>query len=238
MHKTELYPEVVARVRARIGRDHPFDVLEPVRTALVVIDMQGYFVDPASPASVPMAARIVPAINTLAAALRARGGAVIWVRGTARGTDEAWSVFNHDLMTPDRLARRNAMMDSETGFAFWPANDIQPEDALVTKNRFSALAPGSSDLAEVLAARGIANLFIAGTVTSVCCESTARDAMMQNYRVVMVSDALAAHSEREHNASLSAFYSTFGDVQSVDECIGALDRGQEAPRRAAGGEAR
>lgn len=225
MHRTEIFPEVVERVKKRVGREHPFDVLEPRRTALVVIDMQTYFVDPQSPASVPVAAMIVPGINRLASALRDRGGHVIWVRGTAHDPDGAWSVFNHDLMTPERRERRATLMDGE-GFAFWSQNDIRPEDAQVTKNRFSAFSPGASDIGAQLEARGVDSLLIAGTVTGVCCESSARDAMMLNYKVVMVSDGLAAHSDREHNASLSLFYATFGDVQSVDACIASLDRGK------------
>lgn len=224
MHRTELFPAVVERVRQRVGREHPFDVLEPRRTALVVIDMQRYFVDPESPASVPLAAAIVPAINRLASALRERGGHVVWVRGTAHDPDEGWSVFNRDLMTPERRERRARLMDGE-GFAFWPENDIRPEDGQVTKSRFSAFAPGSSSIRADLEARGIDSILVAGTVTGVCCESSARDAMMLNYKVVMVSDALAAHSDEEHNASLSLFYATFGDVQSVDEAIASLDRG-------------
>jgi ureidoacrylate peracid hydrolase len=49
--------------------------------------------------------------------------------------------------------------------------------------------------------------------------------MMLNFKVTMVADALAAHTDAEHNASLATFYSVFGDVQTVDEAIAALDRG-------------
>ena len=43
-----------------------------------------------------------------------------------------------------------------------------------------------------------------------CCESAARDAMMLNFKVVMVADGLATHTDEEHNATLSAFYGQFG----------------------------
>jgi ureidoacrylate peracid hydrolase len=226
MHSIELFPSVVERVRARVGREHPFDKLDAKRTALVVIDMQDYFVAPDSPAAVPLAPAIVPAINRLGSALRERGGHVVWVRGTARDTARSWSVFNNDLMTADRRERRSALMDGD-GFAFWHLNDVRPEDVQVVKNRFSAFIEGSSDIVQHLAAREVNSLLIAGTVTGVCCESSARDAMMLNYKVIMVADALAAHSDQEHNASLSAFYATFGDVQTVEECIASLDRGSD-----------
>lgn len=224
MHKLDLFPDVVARVHKRVGRAHPFDHLDASRTALVVIDMQNYFVAPESPACVPMARSIVPAINRLAADLRGRGGHVIWVRGTAQDAAQSWSVFTQQLMPPASGERRARLMDGE-GFPFWSGNDIRPEDAQVSKTRFSAFIEGSSNIVQHLVARNCDTLLIAGTVTGVCCDSSGRDAMMLNYKVVMVADALAAHSDLEHNASLSAFYATFGDVQTVDECTASLDRG-------------
>jgi ureidoacrylate peracid hydrolase len=61
----------------------------------------------------------------------------------------------------------------------------------------------------------------------VCCESSARDAMMLNFKVAMVADGLATHNDEEHNATLSSFYGLFGDVQMVDEVIQSLDRGEK-----------
>lgn len=225
MHRTEIFASVAARVKARGGRAHPFDRLDPRRTALVVIDMQNYFVHPDYPTSVAVARAITPQINRLAAELRERGGVVVWVRTSTRGAPGDWSVYNDDLMTPDRRDRRRAAMDEEgDGYRFWDANDIRPSDLLVAKKRFSAFIQGSSDIDDRLRQRGIDSLLVAGTVTGVCCESSARDAMMLNYKVVMVSDALASHTDEEHNAALSGFYATFGDVQTVDECLASLAR--------------
>ena len=107
---------------------------------------------------------------------------------------------------------------------------------MVEKKRFSAFIQGSSELAEVLRARGLDTLLITGTVTGVCCESTARDAMMLNFKTIMVSDACAARSDGEHGAALVAFYVTFGDVMTTDEVVAALQAGarQEQSFRAAG----
>src|SRR5205823_6007906 len=100
-----------------------------------------------------------------------------------------------------------------------------PGDLIVEKNRFSAFIQGSSNLAELLRARGIDTILVTGTVTGVCCESTARDAMMLNFKTVMVSDGNAAMTDEDHNASLAAFYLTFGDVMSTDMLIACLTRG-------------
>src|SRR5256885_16126071 len=74
-------------------------------------------------------------------------------------------------------------------------------------------------------------VLITGTVTNVCCESSARDAMMLNFRTVMVSDGNAAMTDAEHSATLATFYAIFGDVMDTDFLVGCLER--NAGRRAA-----
>ena len=80
----------------------------------------------------------------------------------------------------------------------------------------------SSNIEEILRGRGLDTVLITGTVTNVCCESTARDAMMLNYKVIFLSDANAANSDAEHNATLATVLRVFGDVVSTDEAIGLL----------------
>jgi ureidoacrylate peracid hydrolase len=224
MHRLAIPPEIIARVEARCGRAHPFEELDPARTAFVVIDMQVGFMDPAiSHACCPMAERIVPAVNRLAAAVRATGGGVFWIQNTHDAADDAsWSVMQR-MWTPAARARRvAAMTEGAPGHALWPALDVRPEDERVKKHRFSAFIQGSSDLPQRLRARGFDTVLIGGTVTNVCCESSARDAMMTNFRTVMVSDCNAANSDAEHNASLANFWNIFGDVMTSEHVIERL----------------
>ncbi|MBI1203834.1 MAG: isochorismatase family protein [Rhodopseudomonas sp.] len=227
MHKFSLPADLIERVAARTGKAHPFDVMNPAKTALVVVDMQNYFVKPGYQGEVPMARNVVPGINRLAAALRAMGGHVVWIKNATNDTRESWSVFHDTLLTPEKRDRRYATMDIDhEGHALWGELDAQPEDAQIVKKRFSAFIQGSSNIEAHLRARGIDNLMIAGTATQVCCESSARDAMMLNFKVTMVPDALATYTDEEHGASLRAFYAIFGDVQTVDEAIMSLERGR------------
>jgi nicotinamidase-related amidase len=69
---------------------------------------------------------------------------------------------------------------------------------------------------------------VGGTATNVCCDVSARDAMMLNFKVIMVPDVLATWTDAEHNATLANFYSIFGDVQTCDEVLASLSRGQKA----------
>ena len=228
MHELSIPTHVLERVIRRAGRPHPFDVIEPAKTALVIIDMQNYFMKPGFQGEVPMARKIVPTVNRLAAATRELGGHVVWVKNTTTGTRESWSVLHDWLQTPDRRDRRYASMElGQEGHALWGELDARPEDAQIVKKRFSAFIQGSSDIEAYLRGRGIDTLLIGGTATQVCCESSARDAMMLNFKVVMVSDGLATHTDDEHNATLSAFYGQFGDVQSVDELMQSLERGDK-----------
>jgi nicotinamidase-related amidase len=226
MHKIAITQSTLDRMAIRMGKLHPFDAIDPRKTALVVIDMQNYFVKPGHQSEVPLAREIVPNINRLAAELRRRGGHVFWVRNTTNGTRESWSNNHHYLQKPERVERRLKAMDiGEDGYEFWHGNDMRPEDAKIDKKRFSAFIQDSSDIERHLRDRDIDTLLITGTATNVCCESTARDAMMLNFKVIMVSDGMATHTDEEHNATLSNFYGQFGDVQTVDEAVQSLERG-------------
>lgn len=225
MRQPEVSPEVVEAVIAVRGRVQVIDHIDPIRTALVVIDMQNFFVEPGQPLEVPAARDIVPNINRLAAATRAVGATVVWVRMTLDDDElDAWSVFLPVNGTPERRASFCSLENDKPAHRLWPELDVAADDLFVNKSRFSALIQGSSDLQAQLDARGIDTLLIVGTLTNVCCESTARDAMMLNYQVVMVDDANATLSPQAHRATLDNFLMFFGDVCSTEQVLGLLAR--------------
>ena len=224
MHKIAIPQSVVDRVIARRGREHIHDDLDPRKTALVVVDMQNAFMLPGVAHSLCLEAQeIVPNINRLAQMVRETGGAVVWIQTAYTDeTKKSWSVY-YDISRPEQNARRNAALArGSKGHELWETLDARPDDIYVEKNRFSAFIQGSSNLAEVLRAKGIDTILVTGTVTNVCCESTARDAMMCNFKTIMVTDGNAAITDEDHNASLGAFYLTFGDIMSTDMLIGLL----------------
>jgi nicotinamidase-related amidase len=105
------------------------------------------------------------------------------------------------------------------GHALWPELQTAKGDLIVAKNRFSAFLPSASELTGILTAKGIDTVVIAGTLTNVCCESSARDAVMLDFRTVLVADANAARSDEEHMATLVTFVQSFGDVRTTDEVV-------------------
>jgi ureidoacrylate peracid hydrolase len=223
MHPYTIPAEVKERVLRRQGKLPSHDTIEAARTALIVVDMQNYFVAEGFPLEVPAARGIVPNINRLARAVRAAGGTVVWVQTTARGALESWGNHHKYMLTPERAKTRLAHLDeSAEGFALYPKLEPLPSDLRVKKLKFSAFISGSSDIDARLESRGIESVLIAGTLTNVCCESTARDAMMLDYRVVMVSDCNATLSDETHANSLNNFVVYFGDVMTTDETLSRL----------------
>jgi len=224
MHPVDLPAEIVERLRSRRGKLHLFDALEPQRSALVVIDMQRSFVEPGAPSAVATAREIVPNINRLAAALRGAGGTVAWVQATyTRDGPGYWPLFFDYVVAPELSGRiLDALTDGAPGHALWHELDVKPQDLRVRKNRYSAFFPGACELAQRLRERKADTVLIAGTMTNVCCETSARDAMMDGFKVVIVADANAARSDAEHVASLATILQFFGDVRTTDETIGML----------------
>ncbi|MDA9554368.1 cysteine hydrolase, partial [Emcibacteraceae bacterium] len=97
--------------------------------------------------------------------------------------------------------------------------DVKPSDLHIEKNRYSAFIQGSSNLDAQLKSADIDTVFITGTLTDVCCECSARDAMMMNYKTIMVTDANAASNDDDHNNALNALGRLFVDLYSTDELI-------------------
>jgi ureidoacrylate peracid hydrolase len=223
MHSVTVRKEIVDRVLQRRGRYHLFDRLDPARTALIVIDMQATFCAPGSPAEVPAARGLAGPINTLTAELRNRGVPVIWVlhANSRIGGKSDWELFFNIIVADDIREKTLESLTAEKQ-SVWGALVTKPADHTVLKNRYSALIPGSSPLERVLRGMGVDTILVAGTKTNVCCESTARDAMMLDFKVVLVEDCCAALSDDEHRSALENIIQQFGDVMTASEVLSRL----------------
>jgi ureidoacrylate peracid hydrolase len=223
MHDTTLFPGLVERMKKRRGgRDHIFETLEARRTALIVVDVQGFFCDPETSGG-QNTNDIVPAVNQLADGVRTSGGTVVWIITTfTEETTKSWSTMFHDFCSPPVRERLlSGLGPGGWGHALHPHLVVKPGDLTVEKDRFSPFIADASTLHADLQARGIDTIVITGTETNVCCESTARDGMMLNYKTIMVSDANAAHDDNHHNSALSNVFG-FVDVMTTDEVLSRL----------------
>ena len=220
-HAVDIPPYVIERIMAKRGRLNVFDRFEPKKTALVVIDMQNFFV-----ADVESAKSICPNINRLAAVVRERGGVVAWVQmelAESAGAPSQWPLYHeYFFSTAKKEAHKLGCTRGTEGVKIYKDLDVHDGDIVTHKRRFSAFIQGASDLHDRLRARVIENLLIAGTVTNFCCETSARDAMMLDYRVAMVSDACAARYDEDHIVGLTSVWQSFGDVRTAEDCIATL----------------
>ena len=223
MHKIEIPRTIIERVLARRPALHWLDVMEGPRTAHIVVDLQNGFMAPGQVGEIPEAREIVPNVNRISTALRAAGGLNVFIQNTVYAdTQTTWSNW-FMRQTPERRAKsKEAFLAGSFGHAIWPGLDVTLDDIKVQKSRFGAFVPGASDLHSILQARGIDTLIITGTATNVCCELTARDAMMMNYKVAFISDGTATHSDVEHNATLGNLIANFADVMTTDEVVALL----------------
>ena len=225
MHRVELNKQALQRILERRGSLHPFPNIDPRRTAHIVVDLQNGFMAPGAVAEIPTAREIVPNVNRISAALRDAGGVVVYIQNTFDAEAVAtWRTYFDYFCTPERRAGMiEAFTPGHVQHEVWLGLDVLPGDLKVRKRRFGAFVGDASDLDGILRARGIDTVIITGTATNVCCESTARDAMMLNYKVFFVADGNATHTDAEHNATLTAMANIFADVSTTNEVVALIE---------------
>jgi len=203
------------RQEQRRGRRHAYEAVEPARTALIVIDMVPFFVKESG-----YCRGVVPNIVRLAGALRASGGTVAWVvPGAEQPHPElAKEFFGEKVAEFFRTSGGTGPISDRV----WPSLSPKGEDLYFEKSAYSAFFPGSSELPGVLRSYGVDTVFITGTLTNICCESSARDAHAGGFRVIFIADGTAARRDQDHNAALHNVYRSFGDVRTADEAITLL----------------
>ena len=223
MHTIQIREEIRDRLMARRGRVNFFETIDPARAALVVIDMQNTFCAEGAPAEVPASRGIVPNVNRLASALRAMKVPVIRVlhANTQHDGRSDWDLFYNHVVS-GQVRERTLISNAPENQAVYPALKVEPSDITIIKNRYSALIPGSSSLERVLRSMGLDTVLIAGTKTNICCESTARDAMMMDFKVTLLSDCCAALSDEEHRGALENIVQQFGNVLTSDEALAMM----------------
>jgi len=193
--------------------------LRPETTAILTIDVQRFFVE-----SLPFEAmqRAIEPIARLLPAAREAGMTVVHVK-TEFGADGS------DAGRPGSRTRQmmaavfEGLVQGSPGAQLVPALEPLPDDAVVVKKRFSGFA--GTDLHELLVARRIESLLLVGGTTTVCVESTLRDAMFLEYNGAVLADCTADMTEALHQSALARIDLFFGWVATSDEILAALSNG-------------
>ena len=202
---------LAGRTQAWLEQIRPFNQhemqLNVAASALLVVDMQRFFLDPASPTHTCGGIAILPGVARLVDAFRRAGRPVLYTR---------------HVHHPD---------DLDSGIMGWwwegkciegsPEAEIHPDlaplprEKVVDKHRYSAFY--NTDLETVLRCLKIEDLVITGIMTNMCCESTARDAYYRDYRVFFPADGTGSICEEMHLASLLNLAFGFAYVTTCSE---------------------
>jgi ureidoacrylate peracid hydrolase len=201
----------------RLSLSKAFTSIEPRRTALIAVDLQNGFLDADSPFGIAGAAAIVPGVNALAEKLRAAGGTIVFLRHTV-SDDPRFALPDWlELHRPKLASSKHVFRKGSTSHELHPGVDAREGDLIVDKHRYSAMPTTSSDLHEMLQSRGINMLVVTGVATHACCESTARDAAMLDYKVIFTSDGTATYNDELQSWSLINLGMLFADISTMAE---------------------
>ncbi len=199
--------------------------INPVHTALLVVDMQNDFCHPSGSMArmgfdVSAMSSVAPAISNLISLGRKAGILTIFLRvidtekpAISAAYYEANLSFYEPLVAKGNQSQQDTpWVGAEFGEAFYQPVAPSLDDIVVTKHRFGAFV--NTKLDQILRANGIKTVIITGVMTEVCVESTARSALDYDYYVIIPEDCTATTTEQRKCASLDAIGTYFGVVTS------------------------
>lgn len=220
--------------------------LETSRSALIVVDVQEYFVSPNSPfarvfeAMIPgmmdgylerVKTTVLPNIQRLQQCFRSQGLPVIFCSfGSfmAEGRDfPAW-LKDFDRLSLNMFGRA---ANPRAHDADWQvAASVAPLHGETVLNKNTSGPLNSTKLDEILKNAGIDSLVVCGLTTAVCVTQTARELADRGFRVVVAEQACTEMSVEMHDAALLTFGYVFGQVRSTDQIVEFVAAGKQNAR--------
>lgn len=195
--------------------------MNPSTSALIIVDMQRDFVEEGRPMEVPMAREKAPAMRELIDASRTAEVPIIFTQHV---------LFDSFDVSPLESSNNPSLLNSgmragSDGIEIIPELGATDNDLYVRKHRYDAFHNTNLEtlLNTVRGYRGIDTIMIAGTLTEVCCESTARSAFMRDFKVVFAEDSTGALSSAAQTATTDVISKFFGRVLSNQEIVQALN---------------
>lgn len=188
-----------------------FFPLDLSSSALIVIDMQDFFLDEKSHGYIPDSKGIIPNVQSIIKSFRKEGMPVIFSwhghrEGEDLGMEGKW--WADPLIETDPLTKISDSMP------------VEDSDIVIHKNRYSVFH--RTDLDQKLREKGVEKVVITGVATHICCETTARAAFMKDYEVYFVIDGTATWDEELHLASLRTTSDAFSVPVTTKEVLEAL----------------
>jgi nicotinamidase-related amidase len=187
---------------------------DPGRGALLIVDMQRYFLDPGRRGFTPGGPPILPNVRRLLDSFRTHGLPVLYSRHVHRDLESDGGMM--------AAWWRDHIMEGTPDAEIHPDVAPLPGETVLSKCRYSAFH--GTDLDGILRDIGVRDLVIAGVMTNLCCESTARDAFMHDYRVIFPLDATGAVNEEFHISTLRNLAYGFAHVVETREILARMER--------------
>ena len=198
--------EILEHVHELRG-DHANLTFEPALAALLVLDMQDYFLRPASHAFVPSAAAVLPNIQTLVNVFNAHDRPVIFTRHVNSGADaQSMGRWWRNLLRADSPESKLAS-----------SLDLGPAPVIIRKSQYDAFY--DSPLEATLRDLDVEQVIVTGVMTHLCCETTARAAFVRGFDVFFAVDGTATYTESFHRASLLNLAHGFAVPVLVEEIL-------------------
>jgi nicotinamidase-related amidase len=203
------------------------ELVDPGHTALVVVDMQRDFCTPGGAfdrlgIDISMYPPMVPRVVGLVQGARAAGVRIVFVLMTVlpgRASESPAQIRFNLRMHSDQAegAALSYTDDGSEGQQLIAELPAQPGDLIVKKYRSSGFWGTNLDM--LLRSNGIQSVVVAGCTTEGCVESTARDAMFNDYYVVIAEDCVASDDHAQHDASMFLMRHRF-DIATSEQILG------------------
>ncbi|NHJ87599.1 MAG: cysteine hydrolase [Asgard group archaeon] len=179
-------------------------------TALLIIDMQEYFLNPNSHAYVPSSPTIIDPILQLKEKFHEKNNFVCFVQ---YGLD---TNYNYGMMTK---WWKGLLTKEDPLFALSPIMEVKNE-LVIVKSTYDSFV--GNNLADILSKLGYNKVVIVGVTTHLCCESTARSAFEYDMEVYLPIDCLASYNEDLHISSLKVASHGFGIPITSQEILESI----------------
>lgn len=199
------------------------------RPALIIVDMQNDFVRRGAPMEVPAARAVIGAIKALLVGFRRAGLPVVFTRyiacdgyrhlagrlGWLRLLEEP----THACVPGVRRSYGDVPGERQ---AIDVIDELAPAEGETVVDKVYYSAFFRTDLEARLEAMKVDSLVITGTLTEMCVEDTARQAVHFGYPTIMVRDGVASNDTVTHNATLDAFERNYGWTLDCDKVLSLI----------------
>jgi isochorismate hydrolase len=204
--RTDTFLQVIKEVHRIKKINHNYD-----HSALLVLDMQNYFLQSCSHAYIPSSPAIISNINSLINLFRKKSKPIIYTRHV-NNNDNA---KNMKIWWNDLISEYD--QDSEI------IEDILiPDPVIINKSQYDAFY--QTGLEDYLNREGVTDIVVTGVMTHLCVESTARSGFIKGFKIIVVADGTATYNSKYHLGSLINLSHGFATVLKTADCLEKLNK--------------